>query len=168
MKKAQRPTLLFWTTNRARTTRGGKAQRSPTTSSKPTDPSPTPLGTRSLKAHSRKQVPLRPERLNGSKHPSHEKPCHYHWHPDQLILRQCHQNHGKKDHPPDQLRKTIALTISTTPTVATSVLRTWCNAWITARRTQSQIGKCKFWLHLQRQYGRTRTLHPVPVPVRPN
>ena len=44
----------------------------------------------------------------------------------------------------DQLKKTINLTKTSTPAVATSVLRTWCNAWITARRTQSQIGRCKF------------------------
>ena len=44
----------------------------------------------------------------------------------------------------DQLRKTINITKTATPAVATSVLRTWCNAWITARRTQSQIGRCRF------------------------
>ena len=44
----------------------------------------------------------------------------------------------------DQLKKTINIAKTATPAVATSVLRTWCNAWITARRTQSQIGRCRF------------------------
>ena len=39
----------------------------------------------------------------------------------------------------DQLKKNINITKTATPAVATSVLRTWCNAWITPRRTQSQI-----------------------------
>ena len=44
----------------------------------------------------------------------------------------------------DQLRRSIAIIKTATPTVASGYPKSWCNAWITSRRAQSQIGKCKF------------------------
>ena len=65
----------------------------------------------------------------------------------------------------DQLKRSIAIAKTATPAVATSVLRTWCNAWITSRRAQAQIGKCK--LGCPPPGGeRARTLHQMPGPVR--
>lgn len=44
----------------------------------------------------------------------------------------------------DQLKIFIAIAKTATPAAATSILRTWRNAWITSRRAQTQVAKCEF------------------------